>query len=351
MVVRDKTREIGILLAMGMQRGRIRRVFLIQGIFIGLVGTTLGTVLGLILGGMRESRSSDSDRSVDLLHRSPAGAARNRWMRSLVIGASLVIATLAPLYPSAAGRAARARDARSATNERRSSRRAGSARCSPAATASRSRCCAASISKCGAAKFVAIVGASGAGKSTLLHLLGALDRPTGGDIWLDGSRYADLDARALGRAPEPKAGIRVPVSSSAAGVLGARKRDDAAADRRHVAAQARSRAEEVLAHVGLAGRMTHRPRGAVGRRAAALRAWRALWCMIRASSWRTSRPATSTTPTPSGCTKYSSGWRGSTKRRSWWSTHNRQLAGAGGPDLLAGGRPAHRRWSSVDAIP
>jgi len=42
-------------------------------------------------------------------------------------------------------------------------------------------------------EFVAIVGASGAGKSTLLHLLGALDRPTVGDVWLDGSRYADLD--------------------------------------------------------------------------------------------------------------------------------------------------------------
>src|SRR5204862_7762283 len=38
-------------------------------------------------------------------------------------------------------------------------------------------------------EFVAIVGASGPGKSTLLHLLGALDRPTGGDVWVDGPRY------------------------------------------------------------------------------------------------------------------------------------------------------------------
>src|SRR5258706_1514886 len=52
MVVRDKTREIGILLAMGMHRGRIRRVFLTQGVFIGLTGTVLGAALGLFVGSL-----------------------------------------------------------------------------------------------------------------------------------------------------------------------------------------------------------------------------------------------------------------------------------------------------------
>ncbi len=46
-------------------------------------------------------------------------------------------------------------------------------------------------------EFIAIMGPSGSGKSTLLHLLGALDRPTEGQVILDGedlSRAADLDS-------------------------------------------------------------------------------------------------------------------------------------------------------------
>ncbi len=42
-------------------------------------------------------------------------------------------------------------------------------------------------------EFVALTGASGSGKSTLLYLLGALDRPTAGEIWLDGVEVSQLD--------------------------------------------------------------------------------------------------------------------------------------------------------------
>jgi lipoprotein-releasing system ATP-binding protein len=108
-------------------------------------------------------------------------------------------------------------------------------------------------------EFVAIVGASGAGKSTLLHLLGALDAPSGGDVWLDGSRYADLDARATAELRNRKVGFVFQFHhllrefSALENVMmplligGVPPR------------QARSRAEEVLSEVGLAGRMTHRP--------------------------------------------------------------------------------------------
>ncbi len=42
-------------------------------------------------------------------------------------------------------------------------------------------------------EFVALTGASGSGKSTLLYLLGALDRQTSGEVWLDGTEMGALD--------------------------------------------------------------------------------------------------------------------------------------------------------------
>jgi len=44
---------------------------------------------------------------------------------------------------------------------------------------------------------VALVGPSGSGKSTLLNLLGGLDRPTGGEIWVEGENIATASARRL----------------------------------------------------------------------------------------------------------------------------------------------------------
>ena len=105
----------------------------------------------------------------------------------------------------------------------------------------------------------AVVGASGAGKSTLLHLLGALDRPTSGDIWLDGSRYADLDVGLLDEMRNRRLGFvfqfhHLLREFSALENVMMPLRIGGMPSR-----EARSRAEEMLSGVGLAGRMAHRP--------------------------------------------------------------------------------------------
>ena len=105
---------------------------------------------------------------------------------------------------------------------------------------------------------VAVVGASGTGKSTLLHLLGALDRPTGGSVQVAGSSLAGRNDDLVAT-PQPVDRVRVSVPSPAAGVHGAGERDDATAHRRMGCRAGARTGAELLARVGLEGRVHHRP--------------------------------------------------------------------------------------------
>jgi len=99
MVVADKTREIGILRAMGMPAAGIRRIFVLQGTIIGLVGTGLGMVLGLVLARIVDhSNLVRLDPTVYFINRIPVRV--DPLDVGIVVTASLLIAVLATIHPA-----------------------------------------------------------------------------------------------------------------------------------------------------------------------------------------------------------------------------------------------------------
>ncbi|SDO22665.1 putative ABC transport system ATP-binding protein [Eubacterium maltosivorans] len=56
-------------------------------------------------------------------------------------------------------------------------------------------------------EFAAIIGASGSGKSTLLHILGAVDSPTRGSVWVDGQEISTLSPREAALFRRRKVGL------------------------------------------------------------------------------------------------------------------------------------------------
>src|SRR4030095_15271057 len=106
---------------------------------------------------------------------------------------------------------------------------------------------------------VAVMGPSGCGKSTLLHLLGALDRPTGGEVWLGGQRIDQMREKALARMRRTAVGfvfqafhLMDELTAVEKGGLPARR---AGRSRR----AARVRAADLLDRVGLADRARFLP--------------------------------------------------------------------------------------------
>ncbi|MEK7379599.1 MAG: FtsX-like permease family protein, partial [Gemmatimonadota bacterium] len=99
MMVADKTREIGILRAMGMSAGAIRRVFLVQGGIIGLTGTTIGLGLGLVVAYLIDASGVIRiDPAIYFIDHLPVHI---EWLDVLaVVLTSLTVALLATVHPS-----------------------------------------------------------------------------------------------------------------------------------------------------------------------------------------------------------------------------------------------------------
>jgi len=106
-------------------------------------------------------------------------------------------------------------------------------------------------------RFTAIMGPSGSGKSTLMHILAGLDRPTAGNVWIDGQEITALKERALTQLRRDQIGFifqtfnLLPTLTAAENIslpltIAGRKGDQDWVD-------------ELVKTVGLGDRLTHKP--------------------------------------------------------------------------------------------
>jgi putative ABC transport system ATP-binding protein len=103
------------------------------------------------------------------------------------------------------------------------------------------------------------MGPSGCGKSTLLHLLGGLDRPSGGEVWLNGRRIDDLGEQALARMRRTAVGFVFQAFHLMEELTAIENVELSALLAGRSPRAARRRAEELLEQVGLADRARFLP--------------------------------------------------------------------------------------------
>jgi putative ABC transport system ATP-binding protein len=108
-------------------------------------------------------------------------------------------------------------------------------------------------------ELLAIVGPSGSGKSTMLHLVGTLDRPSSGTIWIDGFDIAALSDRELSALRGNRIGFVFQQFFLAGGMRALDNVADGLLYSGRPLGERRERAAEVLDRVGLGHRLDHRP--------------------------------------------------------------------------------------------
>jgi len=106
---------------------------------------------------------------------------------------------------------------------------------------------------------VAVMGPSGCGKSTLLHVLGGLDRPSDGEVWLAGRRIDGMSERELARMRRTKVGFVFQAFHLMDELTAAENVELPALLGGLSPRVARRRASELLERVGLADRAGHLP--------------------------------------------------------------------------------------------
>jgi putative ABC transport system ATP-binding protein len=106
---------------------------------------------------------------------------------------------------------------------------------------------------------LAVMGPSGCGKSTLLHLLGGLDRPSAGELWLAGRRFDRLSERALAQIRRHEVGFVFQAYHLMDELTAQENVELPALLAGRAPGEARRRAQQLLDQVGLADRAGHLP--------------------------------------------------------------------------------------------
>jgi lipoprotein-releasing system ATP-binding protein len=108
-------------------------------------------------------------------------------------------------------------------------------------------------------EIVSVVGASGAGKSTLLHLIGALDKPTGGLVFYEGENIFNLNSDALAKFRNSKIGFVFQFHHLLPEFTAMENVSLAAMISGKSFNEVKDRAKLLLEDVGLGDRLEHRP--------------------------------------------------------------------------------------------
>jgi lipoprotein-releasing system permease protein len=195
----QKSREIGILRAFGTPGARIRRVFLIEGAVLGLIGSILGSGLGTVLARVFESVARGPDGApkfpvqLDLrssICRRRCWRSSSAWRRpGCPPGAPPASTRRRPSAMADTPPLLQVEDVVKAYGEevKTLALRGVSLRLD-------------------AGEFVALIGPSGSGKSTLLNVIGLLDRPTEGRVTIGGVDPAGLDEPGSPRSVAARSG-------------------------------------------------------------------------------------------------------------------------------------------------
>lgn len=99
MLVMEKTRDIAVLMSLGATSGAVKRIFMLQGMIIGLMGTAVGSVLGIVISRLISQYKlielPPGVYSLDYLH-----VLLDPFDIGLTIAGALVICFFATLYPA-----------------------------------------------------------------------------------------------------------------------------------------------------------------------------------------------------------------------------------------------------------